>query len=80
MHTLVYAEFGDSIEQAIVREKQIKGGSRKKKLELIERINPQWRDLSVWFDSGLLRFARNDSLHTTGVFARPEPKQSMVTS
>lgn len=30
---------------AITREKQIKGGSRKRKLALIEGINPKWRDL-----------------------------------
>ena len=30
---------------AIAREKQIKGGSRRKKLALIETMNPQWRDL-----------------------------------
>ena len=33
------------MEQAILREKQIKGGSRSKKLALIERSNPQWKDL-----------------------------------
>jgi len=30
---------------AIAREKQIKGGSRRKKLALIEAFNPSWRDL-----------------------------------
>jgi putative endonuclease len=30
---------------AITREKQIKGGSRKKKLDLIQAMNPSWRDL-----------------------------------
>ncbi len=30
---------------AIAREKQIKGGSREKKLTLIENLNPNWRDL-----------------------------------
>ncbi len=48
VHTLVYAEQCDSMEQAIEREKQIKGGSRKKKLTLIEGINPLWKDLSGW--------------------------------
>jgi putative endonuclease len=33
------------ISSAIVREKQIKGGSREKKLELIKSLNPQWKDL-----------------------------------
>lgn len=41
---LVY-EFCDSMEIAITREKQIKAGSRKKKLTLIESINPEWHDL-----------------------------------
>jgi len=39
-----YKDCGD-IEAAIDREKQIKGGSRKKKIELIESMNPEWRDL-----------------------------------
>jgi len=43
---LVYAEACDSAEAAIAREKQIKGGSRKKKIELIEKENPDWKDLS----------------------------------
>lgn len=42
---LVYYEFFDDIESAITREKQIKGGSRKKKIDLIERMNPGWNDL-----------------------------------
>jgi putative endonuclease len=33
------------VPDAIVREKQIKGGSREKKLNLIETLNPTWRDL-----------------------------------
>ncbi|MBA3663901.1 MAG: GIY-YIG nuclease family protein [Bacteroidetes bacterium] len=42
---LVYYESFISIEAAIIREKQIKSGSRKKKLELINQINPTWTDL-----------------------------------
>ena len=42
---LGYYEITESIIAAIEREKQIKGGSRKKKLELIESINPDWTDL-----------------------------------
>ncbi len=42
---LVYYEEGDNIGDAIRREKQIKGGSRQKKVELIESINPNWDDL-----------------------------------
>ena len=43
---LVYFEVTSDINAAIEREKQIKGGSRKKKIYLIESINPEWRDLS----------------------------------
>jgi putative endonuclease len=42
---LGYYEAHDSIAFAIEREKQIKGGSRKKKLALIESMNPKWNDL-----------------------------------
>ena len=42
---LVYFEAFDDIEEAIAREKQLKGGSREKKIALIESLNPQWRDL-----------------------------------
>jgi putative endonuclease len=42
---LVYYEILRDAETAIAREKQIKGGSRQKKVGLIERINPQWKDL-----------------------------------
>ena len=42
---LVYFEsFNNSID-AMHREKQIKAGSRKKKIELINKFNPEWRDL-----------------------------------
>lgn len=43
---LVYYEEFISIEEAIFREKQIKGGSRQKKLDLINGFNPQWNDLT----------------------------------
>jgi putative endonuclease len=42
---LVWFEFHVSMQDAIAREKQIKAGSRKKKLTLIEASNPSWRDL-----------------------------------
>lgn len=42
---LGYYEIFDDIEEAIIREKKLKGASRKKKLELIEMINPEWLDL-----------------------------------
>lgn len=42
---LVYYESFRSIEAAIDREKQIKGGSRADKEKLINNINPEWKDL-----------------------------------
>src|SRR4051812_30491877 len=42
---LVWFEGHSTMEYAIAREKQLKGGSRKKKLALIEATNPLWRDL-----------------------------------
>ena len=44
---LVYYERQGSIGDAIKREKQIKGGSRKKKIDLINGMNPKWIDLSI---------------------------------
>lgn len=47
---LYYEEFGD-INQAIAREKQIKGWKRDKKIELIISLNPMRRDLAnEWFE------------------------------
>ena len=42
---LVYYEIADNIEVAIEREKQIKAGSRKKKIDLIKSKNPTFEDL-----------------------------------
>ena len=42
---LVYFELHAGMSEAITREKQLKAGSRAKKLALIERDNPTWRDL-----------------------------------
>jgi putative endonuclease len=42
---LVYYEAGYDAAGAITREKQIKAGSRQKKIELVNRMNPEWRDL-----------------------------------
>ncbi len=44
--SLVYYEVFHSIEEAIAREKYIKGKSRKWKNELIAKFNPTWKDLS----------------------------------
>jgi len=46
---LVYYECGDDINTAIAREKQIKAGSRQDKINLINSINPDWKDLSKEF-------------------------------
>ncbi|NIJ20098.1 putative endonuclease [Sphingomonas naasensis] len=45
---LVYVERHDDIENAIIREKRIKKWNRAWKIALIEKSNPEWRDL--WFD------------------------------
>jgi putative endonuclease len=42
---LVYYEAFDDVREAIAREKQIKGGSRQKKIDLINGMNKDWRDL-----------------------------------
>jgi putative endonuclease len=42
---LVWYELHDTMIEAITREKQIKAGSRAKKLALIEELNPEWKDL-----------------------------------
>ncbi len=42
---LVYYEFYEDMVNAIIREKQIKGGSRLKKMLLVEKFNPEWKDL-----------------------------------
>lgn len=44
IHSLVYFETTDTVENAMLREKQLKAGSRKKKLELIESENQLWQD------------------------------------
>jgi putative endonuclease len=41
----VYFEITNNINSAILREKQIKVGSRQKKIDLINSINPEWEDL-----------------------------------
>jgi putative endonuclease len=49
---LVYFESLSSVSDAFDREKQVKGGSRKKKVALIESINPEWKDLFDTISSG----------------------------
>ena len=42
---LVYYEACPDMQSAIAREKQLKGGSRQKKLDLVNSLNPEWQDL-----------------------------------
>ena len=44
---LGYCEYFQDIKDAIQREKQIKAGNRQHKIDLIESINPEWKDLSA---------------------------------
>ncbi len=46
---LVYIEAAEDMDQALFREKQIKAGSRQKKVDLINSQNPEWEDLSEGF-------------------------------
>jgi putative endonuclease len=50
LNKLVYFEITDEVRTAILREKQIKGWLRKKKIDLIEKENPSWKDLSEDWD------------------------------
>ncbi len=50
VHKLVYYEHTNDVYSAISREKQLKKWRREKKNQLIEAMNPQWRDLSLDWD------------------------------
>ena len=45
LNKLIYFEIFSTIEEAIFREKQLKGGPRKRKINLIEEVNPTYLDL-----------------------------------
>lgn len=48
---LVYYEEFQYVNDAIAREKELKGWRRSKKVELVEKVNPRWKDLSDgWFE------------------------------
>ena len=47
LHRLVYWESFGNINDAIVREKAIKGWLRAKKIQLVRSMNPQWKDLAA---------------------------------
>ena len=50
IHILVYYESTTNVYAALAREKQIKGWLRVKKIDLINSMNPEWKDLSEdWF-------------------------------
>ncbi|MGJ8664126.1 MAG: GIY-YIG nuclease family protein [Marinicella sp.] len=49
VNKLIYFEDSLNPESAILREKQLKGWVRKKKIKLINQLNPTWRDLSLDF-------------------------------
>ena len=51
INQLVYYETYSDVQEAIAREKKIKGWLRAKKITLIEEMNPDWEDLSAdWLD------------------------------
>ena len=54
INMLVYYEATESVESALAREKQIKAGSRQKKIDLINSVNPKWRDLYDKLDTFVL--------------------------
>ena len=48
VHKLVYFEQCNDIDDAIAREKQIKGWRRDKKNSLVETLNPAWKELNIF--------------------------------
>jgi len=56
---LVYYEDFRDVKTAIAREKELKGWLRARKVELIRKDNPVWRDLAEdWFDTDVVKAAR----------------------
>ena len=50
VHKLVYYEYTNDVYAAMEREKQLKGWTRKKKNALVQKMNPEWKDLSLeWY-------------------------------
>jgi putative endonuclease len=47
VQTLVYFELFGNVRAAIAREKELKGWLRRRKVALIESVNPRWNDLSL---------------------------------
>ena len=50
VHKLVYFDQTTDVNSAIAREKQLKGWTRKKKVDLISKTNPEWIDLSATWE------------------------------
>ncbi|HEV2113110.1 MAG TPA: GIY-YIG nuclease family protein [Terriglobales bacterium] len=57
---LVYFESFDDVRKAIDREKEVKGWSRKKRIALIESMNPRWEDLALNWNYPILM--QNESI------------------
>ena len=53
VHNLVYYESVNDVNAALQREKQLKRWTRKWKMELIEKVNPEWLDLAENFCSAI---------------------------
>jgi putative endonuclease len=67
--SLVYYEVTGDVESAIIREKQIKGWLRSKKVALVESVNPEWKDLSAdWLD------CHSEGAHSLRSVSTPRPK------
>lgn len=64
MTQLVYYEETEDIRDAIAREKQLKGWTRRRKIELIEAMNPYWFDLSDSFAGAASSTNADPSLHS----------------
>jgi putative endonuclease len=66
---LVYYESSSSIYSAIEREKQIKGWLRKKKIALIDSMNPEWKDLSEeWYARIIFLWSTTLALAVSSVY------------
>ena len=69
VHKLIYFEIYDSIEEAIIREKQLKAGSRRKKETLINNMNPEWNDIETLTEAlknGAVRYPQSGLLGESG--------------
>jgi predicted GIY-YIG superfamily endonuclease len=67
LHRLVYYLAGDSIQGAVEREKEMKRWSRQHKIDAINTMNPQWKDLSEYI--GVTR----NVLDAVRMMHRPSP-------